>query len=75
MPRSWPEFEASVKVGSTRHEIRVRSSSGQSSAASEAILDELNIDCVNGSVRVPLDGGTHRVVLDLSQVSRDTAST
>ncbi|MDO8360124.1 MAG: glucoamylase family protein, partial [Devosia sp.] len=67
IPRSWPGFEATVKVGSTRYDIRVRSSSDQRSGAHEAILDDLKIECVNHSVRVPLDGGIHRLVLNVSQ--------
>ena len=66
IPRSWPGFEATVNVASTRYDIRVHSSVGQPQRASEAILDDSSIECVNRSVRVPLNGGIHRLVLNVA---------
>ena len=69
IPRGWPEFEASVRVASTRYEIRVQSVSNLPDRGPDAILDDAAIECVNHSVRVPLDGGNHRLALS---VTRDT---
>ncbi|MDR3470645.1 MAG: glucoamylase family protein [Devosia sp.] len=67
IPLDWPAFEASVKVASTRYDIRVQVVSDRPEGASSGTLDDVDIECVNRGVRVPLDGGVHRLELSLSR--------
>jgi hypothetical protein len=62
---SWPGFEATVKVASTQCEIRVSFSRDGLDHTSVAILNGSHIDSTKNKVRVPLDGGTHRLSLNL----------
>ncbi len=66
IPPSWPGFEATVKVASTVYEIRVHSPGDRPDRTSEAILDGSHIESANNRVRVPLDGGNHRLSLNLA---------
>ena len=75
IPPDWPEFEASVKVASTRYDIRVQQVSDRPEGASSALLDDAPIDCLNRRVRVPLDGGVHRLALSLSRRSPPASKT
>jgi len=66
IPRSWPGFEATVRLAVTSYEIGVHWSRDGQDGISEAILDGSRIECVNNRVRVPLDGGNHRLSLKLA---------
>ena len=59
IPVVWPGFEATVKVGSTRYDIRVEGSSQGRRGIFQAVLDGVSIPCIEGRVSVSLDGGTH----------------
>ena len=63
IPAAWPGFEATVKVGSTRYDIRVETPSHRRRDISHALLDGSRLDCAEGRVRVPLDGGTHTLLI------------
>ncbi|HEY9766044.1 MAG TPA: hypothetical protein V6C82_06745, partial [Chroococcales cyanobacterium] len=62
IPAAWPGFEAAVNVESTHYDIRVETSSPGRDAL-HAVLDGTNIHCAEGFVRVPLDGGTHSLLI------------
>jgi len=66
IPRNWPGFEATVRLAATVYEIGVHSSRDEPDGISEVILDGSRIECVNNRVRVPLDGGNHRLSLKLA---------
>jgi cyclic beta-1,2-glucan glucanotransferase len=57
IPATWPGFDATVKVGSTQYDIRVRRD------ISHALLDGSRLDSAEGRVRVPLDGGAHTLLI------------
>ncbi len=63
IPDSWPGFEATLNVHSTRYEIRVESIPG--ALAMHAVLDGNRVDCSGEGVRVPLDGGSHTLSISL----------
>ena len=64
-PALWPGFEAVVNLGSTRYDISIDTPSHRSRGVSHAILDGSPLPCSDGHVRVPLDGGTHRLVVSI----------
>ena len=59
IPPEWPGYEATVKVGDTRYDIRVVSPSERSRGISSAHLDGATWPVPEGTVRVPLDGASH----------------
>jgi cyclic beta-1,2-glucan synthetase len=63
IPDAWPGFEATVTMLSTRYEIRVESADER--GAMRAVLDGAVIECGNGRVRVPLDAGSHELLISL----------
>jgi cyclic beta-1,2-glucan synthetase len=63
IPESWPGFEATVHVHSTRYEIRVESTPG--ARAIRVVLDSKAVDCGGEGVRVPLDAGAHTLSISL----------
>src|SRR5690606_34113871 len=65
IPAAWPGFEATVKRGSTHYDIRVESPSHRCRGISRAILDDSCLHSGQGSVRVPLDGRTHRLSISI----------
>jgi len=69
IPTAWPGFEAAVNAASTRYDIRVENPSGTGSNVWRAVLDGTPVGCPEGCVRVPLDGGTHSLLVDLSRVT------
>jgi cyclic beta-1,2-glucan synthetase len=70
LPDTWPGFDATVKIGSTRYNIQVENSSPGGGAAPQAILDGDAIALEDGRVRVPLDGGTHTLTIAISRSMR-----
>ncbi|MBI1867345.1 MAG: glycosyl transferase [Methylocystis sp.] len=65
IPATWPGFEATVKVGSTHYDIRVETPSHRCRGVSRALLDGSPILCVEGHVRVDLDGRTHSLLISI----------
>jgi cyclic beta-1,2-glucan synthetase len=63
IPDTWPEFEATVTMQSTRYEIRVESA--EKPGGTCAVLDGASVECRDGRVRVPLDSGSHKLVISL----------
>ena len=73
IPSAWPGFEATVKIGGTRYEIRVDNPSGRGRLCgaprdhrrSHALLDGLTVIDAEPCVRVPLDERTHTLLVSL----------
>jgi cyclic beta-1,2-glucan synthetase len=65
IPASWPGFEATVKVGSSRYDIRVENASRGCRGVAHVTLDGAPLSCTNERVRVPLDGETHRLLMSV----------
>jgi cyclic beta-1,2-glucan synthetase len=63
IPDSWPGFEATVYVRSTRYEIRVKSTPG--ARVMQTMLDNKALDCGDEGAYVPLDAGTHTLSISL----------
>ncbi|HWL71332.1 MAG TPA: glucoamylase family protein [Geminicoccus sp.] len=76
IPGTWSEFEATIKEGPAVYHIRVENPGNCGGSVSEAFLDQLPVTSVGGSVRIPLDGGSHSLLIRLgapsSQASRCT---
>ena len=73
IPDRWPGFEATVSMHSTRYEIRVESADERD--VMRAVLDGAGVECGDGRVRVPLDAGSHTLVIALCVgVSEDVQS-
>lgn len=65
IPGAWPGFEATVKVGSTHYDIRVEGASHGCRGVAQGVLDGSPIPCIEGRVSVPVDGGTHSLLIGL----------
>jgi cyclic beta-1,2-glucan synthetase len=61
IPTAWAGFDATVKIESTRYDIRVEAPAAGARGVPQAVLDGVQIDCEEGRVRVALDGGAHRL--------------
>jgi cyclic beta-1,2-glucan synthetase len=61
IPDTWPGFEATVTMHSTRYEIHVKSTGERD--VMRAVLDGAGVDCGDGRVRVPLDAGSHKLLI------------
>jgi cyclic beta-1,2-glucan synthetase len=73
IPDTWPGFEATVTMHSTRYEVRVESADERGEM--RAVLDGASVECGDGRVRVPLDGGSHQLLISLCfGVSEDVNS-
>ena len=73
IPDTWPGFEATVTMHSTRYKIRVESA-GEAGVI-RVVLDDASLEWGNERVRVPLDGGSHRLLISLCcGVSEDVNS-
>ena len=70
IPAAWPGFEASVELNRTRYDIRVVSVPAGSADAGLAMLDDVTVERADDRVRVPLDGGTHRLTLQIASATR-----
>jgi cyclic beta-1,2-glucan synthetase len=63
IPETWPGFEATVTMHSTRYEIHVESADERD--VTRAVLDGASLECGDGRVRVPLDAGSHKLLISL----------
>ncbi len=63
IPAAWPGFEAKVKVEATHYAIVVEKPSHYCCNGFRAILDGSPIQVGEEPVRVPLDGGTHNLLI------------
>jgi len=73
IPDTWPGFEATVTMHSTRYEIHVDFADERD--VTRAVLDGASLECADGRVRVPLDAGSHKLVISLCfRVSEDVNS-
>jgi cyclic beta-1,2-glucan synthetase len=63
IPPAWEGFQATVKIGSTRYDIRVENPPPGDHAILRTLLDGVDINCAEGGVRLPLDGKTHSLVI------------
>ncbi len=65
IPVTWSGFEVSLEVEGGHYEIQVESGEGRSHGVREAFLDGVEVECIDGQVRVPLDCQRHRLRLSL----------
>lgn len=65
IPYNWPGFEAVVNLHKTRYEIYVKTSNESPLAEYRILLDDAPLLADDGGVRVALDGGQHRLVIEL----------
>lgn len=63
IPASWPGFQATVNVASTRYEISVETRLHRAGGGSQALLDGAVIPFTDGLVSAPLDGGEHTLAI------------
>jgi cyclic beta-1,2-glucan synthetase len=73
LPATWPGYEATVKVGTTRYDIQVENSSLGEHTALHAILDGGTISLDEGRVRIPLDGRLHTLMVAITSSGRSDA--
>jgi cyclic beta-1,2-glucan synthetase len=66
IPAAWPGFEATITLDSSRCDINVAHRSVEGVSAK---LDGLPIDSIAGKVRVPLDGKTHSLSIEIGIVA------
>jgi len=65
IPDAWPGFEATVKVAATHYSIRVVNSAASRRVGSHSVLDGSRIHSTESGTRVPLDGGSHRLLISM----------
>lgn len=65
LPAAWPGYSATLEVAGTGYAIVVDNAARRGQGITQARLDEVALDCDGGSVRVPLDGEPHRLMLVL----------
>jgi cyclic beta-1,2-glucan synthetase len=63
IPASWPGFEATVRMGSTRYDIRVDNSIKRGPGAWSAVIDGEPVQWSQTGACVPLDGCKHSLSL------------
>jgi cyclic beta-1,2-glucan synthetase len=73
LPATWPGYEATVKVGTTRYDIQVQNSSLGEHTALHAVLDGDTIHLDEGRVCVPLDGQPHTLMISITSLRRPDA--
>jgi cyclic beta-1,2-glucan synthetase len=66
IPATWPGFEAVVSIASTHYAIRVDAPSQCHRGVSAVTLDGSQIACDEGRVCVPLNGGTHNLLITIN---------
>ncbi|MET3901396.1 cyclic beta-1,2-glucan synthetase [Devosia sp. UYZn731] len=62
LPGAWPGYEAIIRIGATRYDLRVEAAADRSSPT-HALLDGAEMSIVGGALRVALDGGHHDLIL------------
>ncbi|WP_460873792.1 GH36-type glycosyl hydrolase domain-containing protein [Paralcaligenes ginsengisoli] len=65
IPAAWPGFEATVKIKSNSYHIHIDNPSRRCHGILQALLDGTPVDCPEGRVQVPLDGGTHELMISI----------
>ncbi|WP_442593468.1 GH36-type glycosyl hydrolase domain-containing protein [Parapusillimonas sp. JC17] len=65
IPVTWPGFEVALTMGGSHYEIRVDNASKRGSGVTEAVMDEVALECPRGKIRLPLDGRRHTVLVTL----------
>lgn len=68
IPRAWPSFEATVRHGSARYEIRVDNPAGVCGGISSAVLDGVALD-LPVDITLQDDGGVHSLRLVLGALA------
>jgi cyclic beta-1,2-glucan synthetase len=74
IPAAWPGFEATVQRGSTRYEIKVENPMAVSRGIAEGELDGVTLETDRETLRLPLDGGSHRLTLRMGNRAGCTRS-
>jgi cyclic beta-1,2-glucan synthetase len=69
LPDAWPEFAATLNLSGTRYEITVYNRATNPEASYDAMLDGLPLKPERGQLRVPLDGGTHILTMQVPRKS------
>ena len=67
IPAGWPDFEVTVRKGSTRYEIRVVNPKGLCRGIEAAELDGAQFAVGAGPLRMPLDELPHLLLLQLGE--------
>ncbi len=65
IPTEWPGFTAQIRLGESHYEIELSNPMQRSQGIRQAWLDEQPLVCADGSLRVALETGTHRLRVEL----------
>ncbi|KAA0890020.1 GH36-type glycosyl hydrolase domain-containing protein [Pusillimonas sp. ANT_WB101] len=65
IPLAWPGFEARLHLDDTHYHIVVEHRSGLGQGVTHAHSDDLVLECSQGRVLLPLDGGRHTVIVSI----------
>jgi cyclic beta-1,2-glucan synthetase len=74
IPSAWPGFEATIEVATTRYDIRVDNAPHSAGGGVRAVLDGIPLHHAERSVRVPLEGGRHSLVVHLDGAGEPAAT-
>ena len=71
LPKAWPGFEATVRVGATQYAIYV-TNPRDGHGLSHCILDGIALAACDRIVRVPLDGALHKLHITTGRAAYDS---
>jgi len=72
LPANWPELAATLNVAGTQYEITVHNRAINPEVSHSAMLDGFALTSEGGQLRVPLDGGTHTLAIQLRPKARQS---
>jgi cyclic beta-1,2-glucan synthetase len=63
LPKSWPQFEVTVKLGDTRYDICVERAGNQLEGVPSITLDGSSLPYAGTAIHLPLDGRCHTLLI------------
>ncbi|WP_339081971.1 glucoamylase family protein [Pseudomonas sp. TMP9] len=65
IPNDWPGFTAHITLGDSQYQIELSNPAQHGQGIRHAWLDEQPIDCLEGQIKVPLDGAAHQLRVEM----------
>lgn len=72
LPKTWPEVSVKIALGAFHADVTVENPNGAGRGITSAILDDVEIVCGDGPLRVPCTDGHHSLLLTLGWYAHST---